>query len=128
MTRKLLALASAMQVDFESGPKFRTEYQYQSTRTAEEIFNTGGSYFCIQKNKPTTEVDGAWVKHPDQFWVAFYKCPAGLTIWMSDEEYGERLAAAAQELLEMLDRCKDMLPECGLRDEVYELIAKVEAA
>jgi len=38
-----------------------------------------------------------------------------------------RLVSAAPELLELLDRCKDMLPnECGLRDEVYKLIAKVE--
>jgi hypothetical protein len=103
MTKKLLALASAMQVEFETGPKFRSEYQYQSTRTgAEEIFEDGGEYYCIQKERPRTEVDGAWVRHPDQMWVEFYKCPPGLTIWVSDAEYGARLAAAAPDLLDAL--------------------------
>ena len=57
MSKKLLTMASVMQLDFESGPKFRNEYQYQSTRTAEEIFTDGNTYFCIQKKRPSTAAD-----------------------------------------------------------------------
>lgn len=82
MSKKLIALASAMNAEYETGPKFRTEYQYQATRTGrEQIFENGGRYFAIQKRKPVTDC-GKWEKHPDQFWVVGHGLD--LTIWVAD--------------------------------------------
>lgn len=80
MSKKLLALASTMGVEYESGPKFKTEYQYQATRTGkEQIFDDGRYYYAIQKKAPVYDV-GVWRRHEDQFWAE----KLGLTVWVAE--------------------------------------------
>jgi hypothetical protein len=78
---KLEAIAATLGLEYESSQHFKSEYQYQSTRTKKQIFTTGGDYFCMSRAKPTDEVGGDWMPHTDQFWAE----KAGSKLWISKE-------------------------------------------
>jgi hypothetical protein len=80
MTR-LEAVAATLGLEYESNQQFKSEYQYQSTRTKKQIFTAGGDYFCMNVTKPTDEVGNDWALHPDQFWAE----KVGSKLWISKE-------------------------------------------
>ena len=81
MSKKLEALASSMQVEFENARAFNREYQYQAGHTGvERIYTTGRGYYAIQKKPPKFEANTEWAPHPDQFFAQ----GLGLTVWFAE--------------------------------------------
>jgi hypothetical protein len=81
MSKKLEALASSMQVEFDNSRAFNREYQYQPGHTGSEaIYTTGRGYYAIQKNPPRFEANTKWSKHPDQFFAE----RIGLIVWFAE--------------------------------------------
>ena len=81
MSKKLEALASAMNECYTTRDDFINENAYQWGRTGkDQIFTNGDEYFAIGKKAPKTEVGKPWVPHKDQFWAE----KLGMTIWVSE--------------------------------------------
>jgi len=86
MSKLLEAIAATCNMDYESDAQFRSEYQYQSTRTKKPIFTAGDDYYCMSSTKPTDEVGSDWTLHTDQFWAE----QAGSKLWRSSAKGEER--------------------------------------
>lgn len=70
MSKKLIALASAMNECYETRNQFINDFSYHFGRTGRDsIFTNGNDYYAISKRKPTYECGKSWEPHPDQFWT-----------------------------------------------------------
>lgn len=72
-------VSNTLSVELESTRQFIREYSYQHGHYSPIVFNFGGmEYYAVGKRKPTSDFEGEWVLHKDQFFAEKY----GTTLWV----------------------------------------------